>query len=55
MTSSYLDRPFVPLAVVLPILLRNIEATLANEKLDAAEKQRLRRRDALIRSLLDRR
>ena len=53
MTSPHLDRPLLPLAVVLPILLRNIEATLANEKLDAAEKQRLRRRGALIRSLLD--
>jgi hypothetical protein len=52
MTSPHLDRPLLPLAVVLPILLRNIEATLANEKLDAAEK-RLRRRGALIRSLLD--
>jgi len=35
------------------MLLQHIEATLANEKLDAAEKQRLRRRGALIRSLLD--
>ena len=33
MTSPYLDRPLVPLAVVLPRMLDQIEAQLADEKL----------------------
>ena len=52
MTSPYLDRPLLPLAVALPRLLENIEAELANEKLEAGEKRRLGRRAKLIRSLL---
>ena len=52
MTSPYLDLPLLSLAVVLPRLLENIEAELANEKLDVAEKQRLHQRCELIRRLL---
>jgi hypothetical protein len=52
MTSPYLDRPLLPLAVVLPRLLENIGAELADEKLQAAEKQRLHQRVELIRWLL---
>jgi hypothetical protein len=37
MISSYLDRPTLPLAVTLPMLLQNVEAELANENLDVAE------------------
>jgi hypothetical protein len=52
MTSPYLDRPVLPLAFVLPRLLVNIEAELANEKLELTKKRRLRRRAELIRGLL---
>jgi hypothetical protein len=52
MTSPYLDRPLLPLAVALPLLLERAEAELANEKLQAAEKQHLRRRAELIRLLI---
>jgi hypothetical protein len=52
MTSPYLDRPLLPLAVALPRLLENIEAELANEKLELAEEQRLRWRAGLMRWLL---
>ena len=52
MTSPYLDRPLLPLAVVLPPLLKKIESELANEKLEAAEKPHLRQRAELIRGLL---
>jgi hypothetical protein len=52
MTSPYLDRPLDPLTVALPRLLENIEAALGNEKLDVAEKQRLRQRGESIRRLL---
>ena len=52
MSSSYLDRPFVPLAVALPLLLEKLKAELANESLQAAEKKQLRQRAELIRSLL---
>jgi hypothetical protein len=52
MTSPYLDRPLFPLAVVLPRLLENIEAKLANQKLEAASKEHFHRRAELIRSLL---
>ena len=54
MTSPYLDRPLVPLAVALPQMLENIEAELANEKLEAGEERRLSRRAELIRWLLAR-
>jgi len=49
MTSPYLEQPFVPLAVALPQTLESIEAELANEQLDLAQKSRLRRRAELIR------
>ena len=52
MTSPYLNRPLLPLAVALPRLLAQIEADLANEKLKAAEEERLRQRAELIRGLL---
>ena len=52
MTSPYLDRPLIPLTVTLPRLLENIEAELANEKLEASEQRRLRRRAELIHWLL---
>jgi hypothetical protein len=52
MTSPYLDRPLIPLAVALPLLLESIEAGLANEKLELAEKRRLRWRAELLRGLL---
>jgi hypothetical protein len=52
MTSPYLNRPLLPLAVALPRMLDQIEAQLADEKLAAAEEDRLRRRAELIRGLL---
>ena len=52
MTSPYLEQPLVPLGVALPLVLEKIEAELANERLQAAEKQHLRRRAELIRWLL---
>jgi hypothetical protein len=54
MTSPYLQQPLVPLAVALPQMLENIEAELANEKLEAGEERRLSRRAELIRWLLAR-
>jgi hypothetical protein len=52
MTSPYLDRPLIPLAVALPRMLDEIEAELADMKVNAAEKWRLRRRAELVRRLL---
>jgi hypothetical protein len=52
MTSSYLNRPLLPLAVALPRLLAQIEAELADEKPEAAEEKHLRHQAELIRSLL---
>jgi hypothetical protein len=52
MISPYLDRPLLPLAVVLPALLESIEAELANEKLEAARKEHFHQRAELIRGLL---
>ena len=52
MTSPYLELPIRPLALVLPRLLAQIEAALSNEKMDTAERWRLRMRAGLIRSLL---
>jgi hypothetical protein len=52
MTSPYLNRPLVPLAVALPRMLAQIEAEIANKELEAAEERRLRRRAELIRWLL---
>jgi hypothetical protein len=51
MTSPYLDRPLVPLAVLLPRLLAQIEAELPTAA-ELAEKQWLRQRAELIRGLL---
>jgi hypothetical protein len=50
--SPYLDQTLIPLAVALPRMLENIEAELANEKLELAEERRLRWRAELIRWLL---
>ena len=52
MTSPYLEQPIRPMAVALPRLLAQIEGELANEKLDTAERWRLRLRAGLVRSLL---
>jgi hypothetical protein len=52
MTSSYLTRSKMPLAAALSQMLRNIETELAEEKLEAADARRLRRRAELIRGLL---
>ena len=52
MTSPYLNRPLLPLAVALPRMLEKVEAELAADKLDAAEQERLCRRAEVIRSLL---
>ena len=52
MTSSYLTRPKIPLAAALSQMLRRIETELAEEKLEAADERRLRRRAKLIRGLL---
>ena len=52
MTSPYLDRPLVPLAVALPRMLEQIEAELTGRKLEATEERCLRRRAEVIRSLL---
>jgi hypothetical protein len=52
MASSYLDRPVLPLPVLLPRMLEDIEAELASEKLEPAQKSRLRHRAELIHWLL---
>jgi hypothetical protein len=52
MTSPYLDRPLLPLAVVLPRLLENIETELTGRKLEVAEERWLQERAGLIRDLL---
>jgi hypothetical protein len=52
MTSSYRTRPKMPLAATLSQMLRDIETELAEEKAEAADERRLRRRAELIRSLL---
>jgi hypothetical protein len=48
--SPYLDRPLLPLAVVLPRMLEKIEAHLATA--GPAETRRLLQRAELIRELL---
>jgi hypothetical protein len=48
--SPYLDRPLLPLAVVLPRMLEKIEADLATA--GPAKTRRLRQRAELIRELL---
>jgi hypothetical protein len=50
--SPYLDRPLLSLAVVLPRMLEQIEADLADEKVSATEKCRLRQRAELVRGLI---
>ena len=50
MTSPYLDRPLLPLAVALPRMLQEIEAALATA--GPAKARRLRQRVELIRELL---
>ena len=50
MSSPYLDRPLLPLAVVLPRILQEIEAVLTIA--GPAETRRLHKRAELIRSLL---
>ena len=52
MTSFYLTRPEIPLAAALSQMLDNIEADLADGKLDAMQADRLRWRAELIRWLL---
>jgi hypothetical protein len=52
MTSPYLDRPLVPLAVALPQMLEKIEAELVDRTVGATEKSRLRHRAELMRELL---
>ena len=52
MTSPYLEQPFVPLGIALPQMLENIEAKLANEKLEPVQKSHLRHRAELIHWLL---
>ena len=50
MTSPYLDRPVLPLAVALPRIMEKIEAELVTAQ--PAEKWRLRQRAELVRGLL---
>ena len=50
MTSPYLDRPLLPLAVALPRMLAEIETALATA--GPVETRRLRQRADLIRELL---
>ena len=52
MTSFYLTQPEIPIAAALSQMLENIELELAEEKLEAADMRRLRRRAELIRWLL---
>ena len=52
MSSPYLDRPLLPLAVVLPRLLESVETELANEKLEPVQESHLRHRAELIHWLL---
>jgi hypothetical protein len=51
MTSPYLNRPLVPLAVALPRMLAKIETELSTAA-EPAEEQWLRQRAELIRGLL---
>jgi hypothetical protein len=50
MTSPYLDRPLLPLALALPRMLQEIEAALGTAGPDEA--RRLRKRAQLILDLL---
>jgi hypothetical protein len=51
MTSPYLHRPLIPLAVALPRMLEEIEVELATAQ--PAETGRLRQRADLVRRLLN--
>jgi hypothetical protein len=50
--SPYLLQPLLPLAVVLPRMLENIEAELAKERRNLAQEEPLRQRAEMIRRLL---
>jgi hypothetical protein len=50
--SPYLSLPLLPLTAVLPRLLKNIEAELADKKLEGEEERRLQERAELVRWLL---
>jgi hypothetical protein len=50
MTSPYLDRPLLPLAVALPRMLEKIETELATAR--PPEKRQLQERAELVRALL---
>ena len=52
MTSLYLTRPEIPLAAALSQMLENIEADIADGKLEAMQAERLRWRVEVIRWLL---
>ena len=52
MTSAYLTRSEIPLAAALSHLLEDIEAKLADDRLDATQEEHLRWRAELIRKLL---
>ena len=47
MTSAYLTRSEIPLAAALSRMLENIEAELADDRLDATQEERLRWRAEL--------
>ena len=50
MTSPYLDRPLLPLAIALPRMLAKIETELPRARPE--ERRRLETRAELVRSLL---
>jgi hypothetical protein len=52
MIAEYLDQPLIPLAATLSRMLEKIETELADEKIGAAERWRLRLRAGLIRRML---
>ena len=52
MIAEYRDQPLIPLAAALSRMLEKIETELADEKIGAAEKWRLRLRAGLIRRML---
>jgi len=50
LSSRYLNQPFLPLAIVLPRMLAQVEVELATAV--AAEEGRLRQRAELLRGLM---
>ena len=52
MTSPYLEQPLVPLGVALTQMLEKIEAELASEQFEPAQKSYLRHRAEVIHWLL---